>query len=323
MLKYVVKRLLMLIPVIVLVSIMLFVLLKAMPGDPVRMMLPPGLTGEDFDRAYEIMYKKLLLDKSYAHQYVAWFSNMLKGDFGYSSMQNRPVIDAIKEPLRNTVVLNILVITLQICISLPVGIHCAVKRGSLFDKFWQVFSLVGYSMPSFFIGLSLIYIVALKLRFLPPGGMPLSVHGKDAAYYLSWLKYMILPALSLTFISIAGTIRYVRNAMLEAMNQDYIRTARSKGLSEKVVIYSHAFRNALIPISTITIWTIFSVFSGSAITETVFAWNGIGHVLVKALQNRDFSLVITLNMLTSVIAITANLVADVSYGLIDPRIKLE
>lgn len=323
MLRYIIKRFLLLIPVLFMVTVMLFGVLKAMPGDQVRMMLPPGLTGEALDQAYDAMYSRLGLDKSYPQQYLIWISNVFQGDFGWSSQQNRPVIDAIKEPLQNTVVLNIFVIILQLAITLPVGIMCAVRRGSIFDKFWQVFSLVGFSMPSFFIGLSLIFIFAINLKWLPPGGMPLSAHGKDFAYYMSWFRYMTLPILTLTILNLAGSIRYVRNAMIDALGQDYIRTARSKGLSEKVVIYSHAFRNALIPISTIMIGTIFSVFAGSAITETIFAWNGIGHVLVRALTNRDFAMVITLNLLSATIAITANFVADITYGLVDPRIKLE
>jgi len=134
---------------------------------------------------------------------------------------------------------------------------------------------------------------------------------------------MALPVITLTIISLAGTIRYVRNAMIDALSQDYIRTARSKGLAEKVVIYSHAFRNALIPVSTIVIGAIFSLFAGSPITETAFAWRGIGHVLVKALNNRDFMLAIFMNLFLSMLSITANFVADITYALVDPRIKLE
>lgn len=322
MLKYIIKNLLQFLALTILVSVMLFGLLKVMPADPVQMMLPPGLSGEDFDLAYETMHRRLGLDKGYFHQYLSWMGNTLRGDFGYSSMQKRPVIDAIKEPLRNTVMLNILVILLQISISLPVGILCAVRRGEAYDKFWCWFSMLGNSTPWVFVGLFLIAIVALKFRGLPAGGMPLSVYGKDFAYYLSWLKHMILPALSLTLLSIAGTIRYVRNAILESMCQDYIRTARSKGLSEKVVIYSHALRSSLIPISTATVGTMLTVFSWSAIIEVVFAWNGIGHVLVQALHKADFSMVIALNILIFIIAISANLVVKISYGLIDPRIEL-
>ena len=323
MFRYIVKRLISLLPVIILVTVMLFALLKVMPGDPVRMMLGPGLKAEQYRAAEASMRIRLGLDKSYPEQYFKWIGNTLSGELGWSTLYNRPVKDAIKEPMKNTVVLNIFVIVLQLAITLPVGIMCAVRRGSRFDNFWQVFSLITYSMPSFFIALTLIFVVAINLKLLPPGGMPLTTYGKGAAYYLSWLRYMALPVITLTIISLAGTIRYVRNAMIDALSQDYIRTARSKGLSEKVVIYSHAFRNALIPISTIIIWSVFSLFSGSAITETVFAWNGIGHVLVKALSNRDFMLVSAMNLFFACLSIIANFVADITYGLVDPRIKLE
>lgn len=311
------------IPVVIAITIIIFALVKAMPGDPARMMINPALKEEQREAAYKAMREKLGLDQPMPVQYVKWIAATLQGDLGWSSMNNRPVKEVIAEPLRNTLILNVFVTICQIAVILPVGIAMAVRRGSLIDKFWQVFSLVGYSMPSFFIGLSLIFFFALKLKFLPPGGMPISAYGKDLAYYLSWIKYMILPMMSLTIISIAGSIRYVRNAMIDALSQDYIRTARSKGLSEKVVIYSHAFRNALIPISTIIIMSVFALLSGSSITEQVFAWKGIGYTLVLALNNRDYMLVISLNLLSTMLAITANIVADITYGIVDPRIKLE
>lgn len=311
------------IPVVIAITIIIFGMVKAMPGDPARMMINPALKEEQREAAYKAMVEKLGLNKPMPVQYVKWLAATLQGDLGWSSMNNRAVKDVIAEPLRNTLILNVFVTFFQIAILLPVGITMAVKRGSLFDKFWQVLSLVGYSMPSFFIGLTLIFIFALRLKLLPPGGMPISAYGKDFAYYLSWIKYMILPMMSLTIISIAGAIRYVRNAMIDALSQDYIRTARSKGLSEKVVIYSHAFRNALIPISTIIIMSVFALLSGSAITEQVFAWKGIGYTLILALNNRDYMLVIALNLLSTMLAITANIVADITYGIVDPRIKLE
>lgn len=323
MLRYLVKRLISMIPVVIAITIIIFGMVKAMPGDPARMMINPALKEEQREAAYNAMVEKLGLNKPMPVQYVKWLAATLQGDLGWSSMNNRAVKDVIAEPLRNTLILNVFVTFFQIAILLPVGIMMAVKRGSLFDKFWQVLSLVGYSMPSFFIGLTLIFIFALRLKLLPPGGMPISAYGKDFAYYLSWIKYMILPMMSLTIISIAGAIRYVRNAMIDALSQDYIRTARSKGLSEKVVIYSHAFRNALIPISTIIIMSVFALLSGSAITEQVFAWKGIGYTLILALNNRDYMLVIALNLLSTMLAITANIVADITYGIVDPRIKLE
>ncbi len=323
MLRYIIKRLLSLIPVIIIISMLLFALLKLMPGDPVRLMLGPGLRAEEYRAAEIVMRAKLGLDRSYPEQYFLWIRNTAQGELGWSTLYNRPVIEAIREPMKNTIMLNVVVIILQLSITLPIGIMSAVKRGSRFDSFWQVFSLITYSMPSFFVALSLIYIVAFRFRLLPPGGMPLSTIGTGAAYYVSLMRYMALPAITLIIISLAGTIRYVRNAMIDALSQDYIRTARSKGLREKVVIYSHAFRNALIPISTIVVFSIFSLFSGSAITETVFSWNGIGRVLVRALNNRDFMLVSAMNLFFATLGITAQLVADITYGLVDPRIKLE
>lgn len=323
MFRYIIKRFISLIPVILIVSIMLFGLTKMMPGDPAKHMINPGLKAEQFNAAYKAMRKKLGLDDSYFVQYFRWIANTAKGDFGWSSLYNRPVRDAVAGPMKNTIILNILVIILDLGITIPIGILCAVKRGSFFDRFWAVFSLATYSMPSFFVALTLIFFIAITLKLLPAGGMPISAYGKDFSYYVSWLKYMALPAITLVIIGLAGTIRYVRNAMLDALSEDYIRTARSKGLSEKVVIYSHAFRNALIPISTIFIWTIFSLFSGAAITETIFAWDGIGRVLVRAVSNRDIMLVCTMNMFFSLLSIAANFVADLTYGFIDPRIKLE
>lgn len=311
------------IPVLIMITIIIFSLVKAMPGDPARMMINPNLKAEQKEIAYQAARKNLGLDQPYPVQYVKWIFNTARGDLGWSSTYNRPVRDVIGEPLRNTVILNLFVTVLQIAVLLPVGVISAVRRGSFFDKFWQVFSLVGWSMPSFFIGLSLIFVFALTLEWLPPGGMPISAYGKDLAYYLSWLKYIVLPMMTLTVIGIAGSIRYVRNAMIDSLSQDYIRTARSKGLSEKVVIYSHAFRNALIPISTIIIGYVFAMLGGSAITETVFAWNGIGMTLVGALGARDYMLVIALNLIGTLLAVSANIVADITYGLVDPRIKLE
>ena len=179
------------------------------------------------------MYLKLGLDKSLPEQYWAWLTNMFQGEFGWSSMNNRPVADVVAEPIRNTVILNFGVILLELLISIPIGIWCAVKRRSVFDNFWQVFSLVTWSMPSFFIALSLIFIFSVKLGWLPFGGMPNSALLSGGAYILAWLRHLVLPTVVLSLISIASTIRIVRNAMIDALNQDYIRTARAKGLRKR------------------------------------------------------------------------------------------
>lgn len=320
--KYLVKRIIILIPVIICISIILFGISKAMPGDPVRAMLPTTLKEEQYQAAYDAMYERLGLDKSLPEQYVRWIGNLFLGEFGYSTMYNRPVKDAVAEPLKNTIILNVFVNIFYLIIAIPLGIKCATKRGGFFDNFWSVFSLVTYSLPSFFLALSLIYIFGIKLGWLPMGGMPNTSILAGTDLYLSWLKHLALPVITLTIISIAGAIRYVKNAMIDALSQDYIRTARSKGLNTKVVVYSHAFRNALIPVSTIIVGTLFSLFSGSAITETVFTYNGIGKLMVAAVNQRDTQMIITMNLFFSIVSVASVLVSDIIYGLVDPRVKL-
>ena len=323
MLKYIIKRILILIPVLICITIVLFSVNKMMPGDPVRAMLPTNLKAEQYEAAYNAMHAKLGLDKSLPEQYVRWIGNMLQGEFGWSSSNNRPVIEVVAEPIRNTIILNIGVIILQLAISIPVGIKCAVKRGGMFDNFWQVFSLITWSMPSFFMALCLLYIFAINLGWFPFGGMPNAALTSGWAYIKDWLWHLVLPTVVLSLISIANSIRIVRTSMIDALSQDYVRTARAKGLREHAVVYSHAVRNALIPVSTVVVGTLFSLFAGSTITETIFAWNGIGKVLISAINQRDTMLVSTMNTFFALVSVTAVLVSDIVYGLIDPRIRIE
>lgn len=318
MIKYSIKRILSLIPVIFAISIILFGLTKIMPGDPVNMMIPTSAKPEQKEQLRKEITEQLGLDKSLPEQYIAWVSNVAKGDLGYSTWKNDDVKSVIADPLKNTVILNFFVLLLALSISILAGIRSAIKKNSIIDQFWQVFSLVCMSVPTFFIGLCLVYIFALTLKWLPSNGMPADLNNIG-----QWVRYMILPVLTLTITSLAGTIRYVRNAMLDALSQDYIRTARSKGLSEKVVVYSHAFRNALIPIVTVVIAQISTLFSGSMITEAVFVWNGLGQVLLTALNRRDGFLVIAMNMFYAIVYLASNFIADLTYALVDPRIKLD
>ena len=324
MLRYLIKRILVLIPVIIVISILLFAISKTMPGDEVRSFLPPTLKGEHYERAYENMRNRLGLDKSIVEQYFRWIYNIIiKGDLGYSSMHNRAVAEVVATPLRNTIIMNVFVNIFYLGIALPVGIKMATKRNSLFDNAFNVFSLVGWSVPSFFLGLILIFIFGVNLAWFPMGGMPMTHNSGFFETIATWAKYLVLPVLTLTIISLASALRYVRNAMIDAISQDYIRTARSKGLSEKVVIYSHALRNAMIPISTIIVLTLFALFSGAALTESVFAYDGMGKLLLAAVRQRDRMLVVSMNMFFAVINIIAVLIADLIYGIVDPRIKLK
>lgn len=321
MLRYIVKRILSLIPVVFIISIILFGLIKVMPGDPAKLMVQGGRP-ETYDARVEAARESLGLDKDVVTQYVRWMGNLAHGDLGMSSTYHTEVKNVVAEPLKNTVFLNIFVLIFSLGISIFVGIRSAVKKGSVFDQFWQVFTLIGMSVPTFFLGLCLIFIFSFKLGWLPSFGMP-EQGLSTGAYILSWIKHLILPVVTLTVIQLAGTMRYVRNAMLEVLNLDFIRTARSKGLSQKVIIYSHAFRNALIPVVTIVITQIGMLFSGSMITESVFKWNGLGYILLQGLNARDIWLVASMNLFYVVIYLVSNFIADITYALVDPRVKLD
>lgn len=321
MFKYIIKRIISLIPVVFIVSVILFGVTKLMPGDPAKLMVQGGRP-ETYEQRLEAARKNLGMDQGVVVQYGKWMANLAKGDLGYSSEYHTEVVNVIAEPLKNTVALNFFVMIFSLGISIWVGIRSAVKKGSFFDQFWQVFSLIGMSVPTFFIALCLIYLIAFKFNLLPSFGMP-EQGLATGEYIVQWIRHLILPVITLTIIQLAGTLRYVRNAMLEVLSQDFIRTARSKGLRQKVIIYSHAFRNALIPVVTIVIGQIGALFSGSMITESVFQWNGLGFVLLQSLQKRDFWVIVSMNLFYIVIYLISNFIADLTYAVVDPRVKLD
>lgn len=318
----------MLIPVLFIISIVLFGMMHAMPGDPVNLYMPddPRLNNnpELRQRVYEETAARYGFDKPIPIQYVNWVGKLASGDLGYSTIHRMPVKTAIAEPLRNTMILNIGSTIIAFLFSLWVGIKSAVKQGKFFDRFFQVVSMIGFSLPTFFIGLSLIFIFAAKLQWLPYGSMPNRTQSPtDIEFFMSWVKTLILPTITITIGSFASTSRYVRNAMIEALSQDFIRTARAKGLAENKVIYGHAFRNALIPVVTIVAWSIAGIFGGAAITEQIFQYHGIGRMLIQGVIARDFQLVLTMNMFYTVLSLASNLFMDLGYALVDPRIRLD
>lgn len=330
MIKYLVKRFLYLIPVLIIISMILFGMLHLMPGDPVLMLMPidnnAQLKEGEFERIYAETEARFGFDKPIPVQYIRWVGNTLSGDLGYSTQEKRPVAEVISQPLRNSVVLNVGATLISFVVSIIVGIKSAVRQGRFYDRLWQVLSMIGYSLPSFFIAMILIFIFAQKLGWFPSSSIPpssiyLADNGR-LAYMLEWAKILVLPTVTLTIGSFASTSRYVRNAMIEALSQDYIRTARSKGVSERKVVYSHAFRNALIPVVTVVAWGIAGMFGGAAITEQIFTFNGIGRYLIQGVMARDFSLVLAMNMFYTLLALGANVMMDVGYALVDPRIKL-
>ena len=326
MLKYIVKRIIALIPVLFIISIVIFGTVKAMPGDEVTAYFGPGARVTE-ERKAEVR-KQLGLDKSIPEQYVRWVGRALTGDLGQSSTMRRPVGDIIGQYVWNTFYLNALSLIVALVFAIPIGIKQAVKKGTIFDNFWTVFSLLGISVPTFFFALLLIYYVALNIPGMPINGMQdlmLASFGYNSTIQMisDIAVHSILPVTVLAFSSFASFSRYVRNSMVEVINMDYIRTARSKGLKEKTVIYRHAFKNAQIPLVTLLGMYIPSLFSGAVVLETVFTWPGIGNVLINAINQRDTSLVSACLVFSAILMVLGNLLADVCYSLVDPRIKVE
>lgn len=325
--RYLLKRLVYIVFVFFIISILMFAIYKAMPGDPVEIMLGDSKTTMKPD-AYQALYDKTVislgLDKPLPVQYVVWMGNMLTGNFGYSTQYKQEVINIIGGPMANTVLLNVLTMIVVFAIAIPLGIVTAVRKNGIFDKSVQVLTIVGYSLPQFIVALLAIFLLAVKFPIFPISGVKtagLDATGLSAFLDMAW--HMVLPVLVMAVSGIGGITRYVRAAMIDVLRMDYIKTARAKGLREKVVVYIHAFRNALIPIVTITTWWVIGLFGGSIVIESVFLWPGLGKMLIDGLLQRDFAVVLTMQMFYVVLSLAGNVIMDIAYTIVDPRVRLE
>jgi len=322
--RFLIKRLIYIIFVFFIISILMFAIYKSLPGDPVRMMMQGNIKPEVYQQQYEITRKQLGLDQPVPVQYVKWITNMLRGDFGYSTEYRRQVKEVIGVPMRNTVLLNLFSMIIVFLIAIPLGIATAVKKNSIFDKLVQVVTIIVYSVPSFVIALLAIYVFAIQLPIFPISGVKTAgFTGTGIAAVLDMAKHMALPVLVMSVGGIGSITRYVRASMIDALRMDYIKTARSKGLREKVVIYVHAFRNALIPIVTVTTWWLIGLFGGSIVIESIFLWDGLGKMMISGLNQRDFAVVLAMQMFYVILSLTGNVLMDIAYTLVDPRVKLE
>ncbi len=325
MLKYFLKRIAYLVFVFFVISILLFGIWSLVPGDPARVIAEPFKTSspEKYQEIYEQTRKSLGLDDPVPVQYIRWMSRMLTGEFGYSTYYRKDVVDLVVEPMQNTVFLNVFAIFITLGITIPLGIACAVKRGGKFDQVIRVVTVIGYSIPVFIIGLVFIYFFAVQWRIFPVSGFGTpNFQGTGFEKFLDTMRYISLPLLIMTFSSLGGMVKYVRSAMIDTLSTDYIRTARAKGLVERVVIFSHAFRNALLPVITLIIGWFLSLFSGSLIIENMFALNGMGKLFYTCLKNQDYQATLALQMFYVLIGLVGNLVIDFSYVLVDPRVRL-
>ena len=336
MTKYVLKRLLYMVVVFLLVSLLMYSIYNLIPTDPARAQLEPlkqTLRHDEYEQRYQALRKQMGLDDPLIIRYLRWmgfypdmdgeFNGMLQGNFGYSQIYKTDVADVLPDRMLNTIYINIFSTLVALAITIPLGIFCAVHKRGVFDKITQVVSIVGYSIPVYIIALIFIWLFAVTLGWLPVFGMQ-TPGSNFTGWRAFWDKvyYMTLPVLVMTVGSLGGMTRYVRAAMIEALGMDCIRTARAKGLRERVVVYSHAWRNALLPVITVLISWFISIFAGSLIIEQMFALNCMGRLYFNALSNNDFELALAIQMFYVLIALIGQLIADLSYGLVDPRVRV-
>lgn len=336
--KYILKRVLYMILVFLIVSFLMYCLYNLIPNDPARAELEglkKTLKPEQYEQMYQQLRAEMGLDDPILVRYARWmgvvrdtrtgtFRGLLQGYMGYSTYFKQDVVQVIPSRMVNTIFINIFVTILALAITIPLGIVCAVRKRGKLDNTVQVLTIVGYSIPIYIIALLFIWLFGVTLQWFPVMGIKTpgsSYTGLRAI--LDQLYYLALPILVMTFASLGGMTRYVRTAMIDALGMDYVRTARAKGLREKVVIYSHAWRNALLPVITVIISWFLSIFSGSVIVENTFGLNGMGNLYIIGLTNHDYELVLAVQMFYTVVSLVGALIMDLSYGLVDPRVRVD
>lgn len=315
MAKYIVQRIFEAIPLLFLVTIATYFIMSLAPGGPMSVYLHnPHVTQSQI----AVLAKQLGLNQPWYVRYFKWLWALLHGNWGYSYFTGQPVIVLIGQRLPNTLVLMGAAFTVSIGVGLPLGIYSATHRYSAFDYTFSFLSFFAWAMPSFFFGLLLQMVFAVKLGLLPVAGMYSEFNPPSL---LELLRHLILPTAVLGLGSLAGWSRFMRSGLLEVIGQDYIRTARSKGLRERAVIWKHALKNAMLPIVTIIGMDLPAFFGGAVITEQIFAWPGMGRLFLTSLNNRDYPVQMAELLISAALLILGNLLADLVYGLLDPRIQ--
>ncbi|MDR1932054.1 MAG: ABC transporter permease [Spirochaetales bacterium] len=312
--NYIIRRLLIMIPILIGVSFVVFFIIHLAPGSPVDLMISPTMTPES--RA--ALEHNLGLDAPLYRQYFTWLGNVIRGNLGYSFTSYRPVAEVIAERIPATFLLMGSAFVAGLLIAIPLGVASSLKPHSLFDYGATFLAFFGVSAPNFFLGLGLIFIFCIKLRWFPSSGM-FTLGGGGGV--LDAARHMVLPGAVLT-INISGRfIRYIRSSMLDILHQDYLRTAAAKGVPFFSRISIHAFRNALLPLITLAGLEIPTLLSGAVVTEQIFAWPGIGRLTMDSILLRDYPVLMGLNMMSAMMVLLASLITDILYGIADPRIK--
>ena len=314
MLKYLMRRILIALPVILGVTILTFIIIQAAPGDIVDLYVDPTLSAAD----KQAIRENLGLDKHPVVQYGVWLKGVLQGDLGNSLVNRQPVSVRIGERMGATMGLSLAALVLAYFVAIPVGVISATKQYSWLDYGSSIFALMFVSIPGFFFGIGLIFLFSLRLDWLPVSGM--RTLGVEKSFG-DLLQHVILPAIVLSAGTMGAVTRYTRSSMLDVVRQDFIRTARAKGVAERLVVYKHALRNALIPVITLLGLQLPNLLGGAIIIESVFMWPGMGRLAIEAISSRDYPVLMGLNLLTAVLVVVGGLVSDMLYSVADPRIR--
>ncbi|MGG1662961.1 ABC transporter permease [Brevibacillus sp. NRS-1366] len=312
MLKLILKRLVDLIPTLLVVATTVFIITRLIPGDPAAVLLGPQASPDEIAK----MRETLGLNEPMYLQYIDFLGNLLKGDLGTSLGYHQPVLSLILERFPNTLLLSVCALAIALLIGIPAGIISATKQYSVWDYTVMILSLVGVSMPIFWLGVMLVLYFSVHLGWLPATGM-----GSLSEGFGSVITHLVLPSIALSTIPMATFARITRSSMLEVIRQDYIKTARAKGLREFFVVWKHALKNALTPLLTVMGMQISSMLGGAVLTETIFSWPGMGRLVVDAIENRDFVVVQGTVLFIAVIFVLINLLVDILYTVVNPRVN--
>ena len=314
MMQYLATRLLQYLPVLALVSIFVFVLIRLIPGDPATVMLGPTATEEQV----RLLRIDMGLEQPIWTQYFLWAQRLFSGDFGTSFLNRFPVADLIARRLPATIELAVVALALSLIVSIPLGVIAALRQGRMADHLIVIFSSLGMGIPDFWFGMLLVLLFSLRLNLLPPSGYYSIVENPLVA-----AKFIVMPALTLALYISAVFTRFVKSSVLEVLHQDYVRTARSKGLPQWQIVMRHVARNATIPLITVFGIQLGGLLGGVVIIESIFDWPGLGRLLVQSILKRDYSIVQAIIILTVVLYLSINLLVDMLYAWIDPRIGRE
>ncbi|WP_339785477.1 ABC transporter permease [Paenibacillus sp. FSL R7-0313] len=311
--NYIIRRIAQAIPLLFVISIVSFTLIKLAPGDPVLSFVTPNMGAEDVER----IRQNLGLDQPMYVQYVVWLKNVLTGDLGYSLVNHRPVAQMIIERLPATFGLMGASLLLSLLISIPLSMIAGSRQNSLFDRGLSLISYIGISIPSFWFGMMLIYFFAVELHWLPSMGM--RTIGVDSAWDI--IKHGILPCTVLTFMNVSVYMRYIRSNTISQLEEDYVQIQYAYGATRGTILLRHVLKNVLLPVITILGMSLPELIAGAFITESVFSWPGMGSLGISAVHGLDYPIIMGITMISSVLLVVGNLVADILYGVVDPRIK--